>query len=104
MPKGAAISAGSSGEIISHFGAIRMRITGTGNLQMRLISLDSIRSTTLVPFSMDATTNKVPTRLCNFVDFRAQLEGKTTEIGESFRINRIVFFIKELYSEEPNAV
>lgn len=101
MPRGAALSQGSSGESISHFTAIRIRVNGTGNLQLRILSLDEIKIQTLVSLPMATLTNIIPTRLCNFVEQRAQFEGKTTEIDEVFKINRIIVFQKELYTSYP---
>jgi hypothetical protein len=103
MPKGAALSEGSSGENISHFAAIRIRITGTGNLKMQVSSLDAIRSKTLVPLVMQSTNRIIPTRLVNFTEQRASFELKTTEIDEKFRINRIVIFTKEIFSSYPGS-
>lgn len=101
MPKGAALSELSSGENISHFAAIRVRVVGTGDLQMTVYSLDDVRSKTLVPFTMAAATRIIPTRLVNFMEQRAAFELKTTEMDEVFRINRIIIFMKEVFSSYP---
>ena len=103
MPKGAVLSEGSSGENISHFAAIRIRLNGTGNLLMSVYSLDDVRSKTLVPFTMATTTRIIPTRLVNFMEQRASFELKTTEIDERFRINRIVIFTKEVFTSYPGS-
>ncbi len=101
MPKGSALSQGSSGESVSHFTAIRMRVNGTGNLQLKVYSLDDVRFDTLLAVPMAEPTNIIPTRLCNFIEFRASFEGKTTEIDEFFRFSRIVIFSKELWTSIP---
>jgi hypothetical protein len=103
MPKGAALSEKSSGENISHFAAIRIRLNGTGNLLMKVYSLDDVKSKTLVPFTMSAANRIIPTRLVNFVEQRASFELKTSAIGEKFRINRIVVFMKEMYTSYPGS-
>lgn len=102
--KGAALSGGSSGEIISHFGGIRVRVNGSGSLRPKLYSLDDVTSTTLVPITMAATTRIIPTRLCNFQEHRASLELKTTAMDEVFRINRIIVFVKEVFVEWPSTL
>lgn len=102
-PVGAALSEGSSGENISHFAAIRIRLTGTGSLNMSVYSLDDVRSKDLVPFTMAAVTRIVPTRLVNFMEQRAAFELKTTEIDETFRINRIIIFTKEIFTSYPGS-
>jgi len=103
MPRGAALSEGSSGESISHYAAIRIRVTGVGNLKMQVSSLDDVRSKTLVPLVMQATNRIIPTRLVNFTEQRASFELKTTEINEKFRINRIVIFTKEVFTSYPGS-
>lgn len=94
-------STGSKGENISHFTAVRIRVVGSGKLRMRMISDDEVVEQTLVPFTMAERTNIQPTRLCNFMQQRAQLEIKTTAKDEIFRINRIIIFAKETFSSYP---
>jgi|GraSoiStandDraft_4_1057263.scaffolds.fasta_scaffold00110_35 hypothetical protein len=103
MPQGSAASDGSSGENISHFAAIRVRVTGTGNLLMQVSSLDNVKTKTLVPFTLQAANRIIPTRLVNFTEQRASFELKTSIIGEKFRINRIVVFMKEVASSYPGS-
>jgi len=103
MPKGSALSELSSGESISHFAAIRVRVNGSGNLKMEVFSLDNVRSKTLVPLTMAVQTRIIPTRLVNFMEQRASFELKTTEIDEKFRINRIVIFSKATFTSYPGS-
>lgn len=103
MPIGAAISEQSSGENITHFAAIRVRVNGLGDLKMAVYSLDNVRNKTLVPLKMSLANRIIPTRLVNFSEQRACFELKTTGINEKFRINRIVIFMKELYSSYPGS-
>jgi hypothetical protein len=88
------------GEIL-HTVAVRLRVTGSGNLQLFLRSMDDIRNTQLVSQVMTATTNIEPTILANFEDQRTQLELKTTEINEVFIVSRIVVFVKATRSGYP---
>ena len=105
MPYSSAVSkGGSSGEVISHYTGVKMRIVGSGDLQMRLISLDEEREYVMIPFTMAATTRIEPTRLANFNEQRAMLEGKTTELDEYFKINRIIILAKELWTEYPSGM
>jgi len=92
---------GSSGENISHFTAVRLRVTGTGNLRMSLYSLDDVNSQTLEPLTMASATNIQPTRLANFNEQRASLRIGTTGFQEYFRINRVILFSKEIYTSYP---
>lgn len=103
MPKGSALSELSSGESISHFAAIRIRVNGNGNLKMEVFSLDDVRSKILVPITMSGATRIIPTRLVNFMEQRACFELKTTEINELFKINRIIVFQKEVFTSYPGS-
>ncbi len=103
MPQGAAVSEGSSGEMINHFAAIRMRVVGNGSLLMAVYSLDDVRSKTLVPFTMQATNRRQPTRIVNFMENRASFELSTEESGEYFRINRIIIFAKSVFTSYPGS-
>ncbi len=89
------------GENIVHFAGIRLRVTGNGNLKLSFHSLDDVRNQTLVPLVMQATTDREPSRLSNFISQRARLEVRTTEINENFRINRIIVFAKPIYTDYP---
>jgi len=79
-----------------------MRIIGSGQLDMTMFSQDDVYSSTLVPFTMQATNNIRPNRLMNFQHQRAALRGRTDTINEWFKINKIVFYAKEVFSDYPN--
>jgi hypothetical protein len=103
MPVGAALSEQSSGESISHFSSIRIRVDGVGQLRLAVFSLDELKSKLLVPLTMAPKNRFSPTRLVNFVEQRATFEMKTVDLGAKFRINRIVIFTKELYKSFPGS-
>lgn len=88
-------------ELINHFGLIRLRLNGFGNLRMRLWSLDQVKNTILVPIVMQTVTNVEPTKLCNFTQQRTQLEVRTTAIDETFKISKIVIFTKPVATSYP---
>lgn len=100
MPATAAKS-GSAGEYISHFTAVRMRITGNGIFRMQMHSLDDVVVTDLKELNLFAATNREPTRIMNFMQQRASFLGKTTAINEYFRINRIILFTKPVFTDYP---
>jgi len=101
MAIGAALSEGSSGDNIQHFAAIRIRVTGRGYLQMTVKSLDQVRAKGLVPFTMQDQARIIPTRIVNFVEQRANFELKTTGFDEYMRVNRIVVYMKEVFTSYP---
>lgn len=101
MPLGVARSHGSSGEYINHCTGLRMRVVGSGELELTLRSQDDIVNQSLTPFTLSSTDRTNPFRLANFIQYRMQLEGKTDTINEIFRINRIVLYVKPFAVEEP---
>lgn len=101
MPLGTATSSGSGGEQICHVGGIRMRVVGSGNLDLQLLSFDSIRSSTMIPLVLSAATNREPTRLANFMEQRIALKVSMDTINEWFKINRIIVLIKPIFTEYP---
>ena len=94
MPKG-------NEELVNHFGAVRLRVSGSGNLRLRLLSLDEVKTQTLVPIVMSDPAYIEPTRLSNFTQQRASLEISTTMINEYFLISKIIIFTKPVATSFP---
>jgi len=94
-------SIGSHSEEILHFTGIRLRIVGHGNLNLQFLSLDSAESQTLAPITLPPITAREPTRLANFVSQRGSLKIFTDQLDEEFRINRIILFVKPLWTQFP---
>jgi hypothetical protein len=99
--KSAKIPGGSSGEMINHYGQITFRVTGVGNLDLQLLSQDSIKVQTLNSLLMQSTTERQPTKLCNFNQQRAQLKISTNAINEIFNIQRIILWVKPISTSYP---
>lgn len=85
-----------------HVVAVRLRVTGAGNLQHRLSGLDDILQQTLVPMPMTATARIEPTRLANLQGQRIRYELFTTELDETFLIRRIIIYAKAVAVEYPS--
>jgi len=90
-----------SGEYEHHVVSVKLRVIGSGSLQLSLSDLDDIQTETLVPITMAATTRFEPLRLANFQSQRIRLVGKTTQLGEYFKIQRILLFAKPVAQEYP---
>jgi len=88
-------------EYRNHFGAIRLRLNGSGNLRATLYSYDEVYSKVLVPIVMAQTTNKPQTRLSNFTQPMAKLRIETTAIDETFNISQIIVYTKPVGSQFP---
>jgi len=91
----------SGSELIYHIAGVRLRVVGSGSLRMFLRSLDNIRSFTMLPLAMSATTDKEPTRLGNMRSQRTQLELRVNEIDEYFKIQKIIIFAKPSGTSHP---
>ena len=89
------------GEYEHHVVSVRLRVVGSGNLQLSLADLDDIQVQNLVPIPMQAATRFEPLRLANLQSQRIRLVGKTTEIDETFTIQRIILFGKPVAQEYP---
>lgn len=88
------------GEIL-HFGAVRLRCTGSGALRSTLYSLDEIRSSTLPVITLAATNRIEPTILANFEEQRSLLKIETTAINEVFIISKIIIYVVPVMAEYP---
>ena len=84
-----------------HVVSVRLRVVGSGNLQLSLTDLDDTRTQDLVDIPMSSTTRIEPLRLANFQSQRIRLVGRTTEISEYFKIQRILIFAKPVAQEYP---
>ena len=96
MAKGNAFN----GEIL-HCNAVRLRVTGSGNLQQFLRSLDDVNEEELIDVAMASSTAIQPTTLANFNSQRIYLEIGTEEIDEVFTVSKIVLFVKPIFAEYP---
>lgn len=94
-------SKAGSGEYEHHIVGVRLRVVGTGELDLSLADLDDIQVQNLVPITMATTTRFEPLRLANFQSQRTRLVGMTTEIDETFAIQRIIVFGKPVAMEYP---
>src|SRR6187399_248222 len=103
MPLGAAVSEGSSGDAISHFALIRLRVYGVGKLLMSVHSIDDIRHKVMVPFTLKRVDRIIPSRIVNFKEQRAAFELRTTGPNEYFRIHRIIIFAKPTDTSYPGS-
>jgi hypothetical protein len=91
----------STGEVINHYGAVRLRVNGSAQLRMTLFSLDKTQSTVLLPLTLASTTNIEPNRLSNFTQQRAKLQITTTGLGETFQISKIIIYTKPVAKSYP---
>lgn len=92
---------GSGGEFEHHVVAIRLRLTGEGNLHASLTDLQDVQTYTMVDIPIQPVTRIEPTRLANLQSQRIRLVLSTSEIDEHFKINRILIYAKPVAVEYP---
>lgn len=92
---------GARWEEIVHFAGVRLRVTGSGNLDLTFFSLDNVDSQVLAPLVMSNTSAREPTRLANFISQRGMLKIGSDQIDEVFRVNRVILFVKPLWTSFP---
>lgn len=91
---------GYIGEIL-HFGAVRYRVNGDGNLLSYLSDLDNVNTSQLTNIAMVMSTSRESVLLANFNSQRACLIIQTTAIDEAFTISKIIIFVKPVASGYP---
>jgi hypothetical protein len=91
----------SNEEVINHYGAIRLRVTGSASLRLTLYSLDEVKISPLLAVPLQSRTNIEPTRLSNFTQQRAKLEIRITEMNETFQISKIIIFARPVAKSYP---
>jgi hypothetical protein len=89
------------GQYINHFGQVRIRVTGSGVLESKLISLDGTTESPLADITMQSATPRFANLHSNFQQQRASLELRTTEFGASFLIRQIIFYLKPVGTNYP---
>jgi len=103
MAKGAVSSERSKGEDIHHFSHLRVRINGISDLKAVVHSMDYVKSKQLVPIVVRLFTRVQSVRLVNFVEQRASFEFAHLNMDYYVKINRIVIYMKKIYTSHPGA-
>lgn len=86
---------------VLHYGLVRLRVNGTGSLQLTLIGYDNVQQSVLVPLDMSANPGWELDRLANFKNQKARLRLSTSEIDEVMAINNIIIYVKPMWSQYP---
>ena len=94
--RSAPLTADEEGGIV-HFDSLRLRIRGTGSLQIKLSGEDAVDIQTLVPLDLELLPGREFLRLANLVNEKCIVELKTQ--GGKFSINKLVLFAAPVYAE-----
>lgn len=84
-----------------HFGGVRYRISGSGNLLSTYLGMDSVLTNTLAAIALSNTPGREPFLLANLVSQRARLQFTTTVINEVAKVNRVILYTKDIYTGYP---
>lgn len=83
----------NSGSVINHLGLVRLRIQGEGELEIRVMSLNSASGQQLVDLTLEEGPEFIPTVLANYSRQMMCLDIRVTEIDEWFTVTSITPFI-----------
>ncbi len=86
---------------ISHFGSLRIRAVGTGNLKTTLFTGDNVRNTPLANLALTSTDNKQKSLLSNLTAQKIKIKFYTDSIDEVFNITRVILFTKPTLTQLP---
>lgn len=86
---------------IVHYGAVRARVVGSGNLLVSLHGYDFIQSEVLDPIVMSATIFRQEQRLANFQGQECMIKFETVDIDDRMEVDSITLFVKSLWTEYP---
>lgn len=89
-------------ESILHFGAIRLRVTGTGIVTSTLFNLDMTKSFTPNSFDLDNIDGSEPLVLANLNTQRAILRLETNHINAYFEVSRIILYQRPIWEDYPS--
>lgn len=88
-------------ENINHYGGIRYRVVGTGNLISTLLGLDSTITNPLANTALASSPGTEPFLLANLMSQKARLQIITSTINDFAKFNRITLYTKEIYTGYP---
>lgn len=86
---------------LSHYGSLRLRISGSGTLLTNLYTEDSSTVSALANTTLAASPNYDVTLLSNVINEKCMIELKTTAANAWFSVRRIDLFAKTLWSGRP---
>ena len=88
-------------ENINHLAGIRLRVLGSGELNIRISSLSDVIIKDLVPITMQDPARIEPYRIINFVSQKSKITLSTDDFDSVMRVNKIVVFLKPIFTQYP---
>lgn len=82
---------------INHFGGIKLRVKGSGSLQITVQGEDNSNPVTALPLTLAASPGKELDRLINYVNEKCSIKLRTNQFGEYFILSEFTLFAKALW-------
>lgn len=82
---------------VNHFGGLRIRVTGSGTLQITLIGEDGVTTSTPPALTLSATPGVELERLVNFFNERMSIKFRVSNTNEKYVIARLQVYAKEAW-------
>ena len=84
------------------FSGIRANISGEGNLQIDVFSMDAVLTLSAPSISLDRTSGKVRARSFLFENEKASIRFRTNNFNEWFSLKQFWLFATPIWAERPN--
>lgn len=86
---------------VNHFGGMKLRVKGTGSLQISLFGEDDVATAILSPITISASPGSEYDRLCNFINEKCSIKFRVNQFGESYVFSQVILFAKALWLRRP---
>lgn len=84
---------------IVHFDSLRLRIRGTGSVQISLFGEDGVVQQNLQQLDLETAPGREFTRLANVVNEKCMVELRTDFEGSAIYLNKLVLYATAMYAE-----
>lgn len=86
---------------IHHFGCLKFRVTGTGNMNVLLTGEDGSLPTSVGSIPLSSAPGGEPEKLINFTNEKMSVKLRTSLFGERFVLSQIITYLKPMWAKRP---
>lgn len=86
---------------IHHFGHLKLRVTGTGNLAITLLSEDDVNPISAGTIALATSPGLEPERKINYVNEKMSTKFRVSNLNEKYRITRVDTYVKPMWMSRP---
>jgi len=87
---------------ISHFGGLKLRVIGSGNLQINLTGEDGSNSQDPPGITLSTNSGAEPDRLINFINEKCSIKLRVSFPGEKFNLSKVTLYARPLWLRRPS--